>query len=165
VCWQPSAQAWLATHSALWTMVAGACGFGFFLALIALLDRYYARFGRVVMTKQLPEWARWLLPIAVSFLLSMPSCGFPNLFWIVVAAGPLWIAWDCRPLRWHHLLPAVAMLYVAFGRVAFPDAGGYAWMAPRLWALTGAFAITGILDHQLFVRAMRQTRALAAEAS
>jgi hypothetical protein len=156
-------QKWLATHSELWTMVYVVGVFLVFLAVTRALDRWYARFGRVVR-KRSSDWVYVLIGPVVTFLLPFPLSG-PSFVWTILALGELWIAWDCRPYRWHHLLVFVAMLYVAFGRVAYPNAGDLAWMAPRMWAFTSALAMAGFLDYRLFVRAMRQSRALAAEAS
>jgi hypothetical protein len=159
-----TAQTWLATRSEAWTMLGGIGAFLLLVVTIGVLDRYYARFGRVVMPR-FSDWMKLLAGPAIAFLLPWPISGFPNFVWSALAAGTLWIAWDCRPYRWHQLLTAAAMLYVALGRLAFPEAGDVAWLAPRMWALSSALAIAGTLDHRLFVRAMRQSRALATEAS
>ena len=161
---QSIAQLWLATHSELWTMAGGAAASGLHLALLHASDLYYARFGRVVPAS-LPRWSFHVFIFSVTFLLPMPLRGFPNLVWIGLSAVPLWVAWDCRPYRWHHLLTCVAMLYVAFGRVAYREAGDLAWMAPRMWAFSSALVITGVLDHRLFVGTMLQTRVAAREVS
>jgi len=157
-------QVWLATHSEPWTMAYGGGAFLALLAVVAVLDRWYARFGRVVR-KRSSDWVYALIGPVVAFLLPFPTSGSPSFVWTLLALGELWIAWDCRPYRWHHMLVFVAMLYVAFGRVAYPNAGDLAWMAPRMWAFTISLAVAGTLDHRLFVRAMRQSRVPAAEAS
>lgn len=63
------------------------------------------------------------------------------------------------------LLNVPHLYYARFGRVAYPEAGDLAWMAPRMWAFSSALVLTGLLDHRLFVGAMRQTRVAAREAS
>jgi len=155
---------WLTTRSEGWTLVAGAAPFALLLAANSLLDRYYARFGRVVMGRRYRQ-ALFLAGPVMTVLMPFPTSGFPNLVWTTLAFGALWNAWDCRPYRWHQLLVFLAMIYVAFGRVAYPQAGDLAWMAPRMWAFTSALVVAGLLDHRLFVRTMRQTRAPAAEPS
>lgn len=164
VCLQTLTLVWLTTRSEGWTIVAGAVPFALMLAALELLDRYYARFGRVVMGRRYQR-ALFLAGPVITFLLPFPTSGFPNVVWTTLAFGALWNAWDCRPYRWHQLLVFVAMLYVAFGRVAYPKAGELAWMAPRMWAFASALVVAGLLDHRWFVRTMRQARAPAAEPS
>src|SRR5262245_20472731 len=164
VFFQMTAQTWLATRSELWTGLGGAAAFFFYIGLLAIADRHYARFGRVVPPSP-PRWAFFVFIFAVNIFLPMPTNGFPNLVWSALAGAVLWLAWACRPFRWHHLLTSAATLYLAFGGGASTEAGDLAWLAPGMWAFTSARAIGGVLDHRLFVRAMRQTRTLAAEAS
>ena len=161
---QAVAHVWLATHSELWTIVGGVPVFVLYLGLLGVVDRYYARFGRVVPTSP-PRWAGPVFIFLVTFFLPMPRYGFPNIVWTLLSPIPLWVAWDCRPYRWHHLITSASMMYVAFGRLADPNAGDLAWMAPRMWVFTSALAITGLLDHRLFVTTMVRTRALATEGS
>ena len=149
---------WLTTRRQGWTIAAGAVGLPLLLTALSMLDRYYARFGRVV-TKRRDGWGLRFAGLFAIVLLPLSTAGVPSLVWTTLAFGALWIAWDCRPYRSHHLLVFVAMIYVAFGRVAYPDAGDLAWMVPRLWAFASALALAGLLDHRLLIRAMRQTRA------
>jgi hypothetical protein len=161
---QAGAEVWFATGSDGLTLLSAPPLFAVFFVLIRVVDRYYSRFGRVILPGP-PGWVRMLTIVLITVLLPLPSSRLPNIVWTLLSAVPLWLAWDCRPYRWHQLLVCVAMIYVAFGRIAYPEAGDLAWMAPRIWAWTSALVIAGLLDHRLFVRTMRQTRVPAAEPS
>jgi hypothetical protein len=161
---QSMAEVWLFTRSQLWTWVGGLGASLLFLSVIAILHRYYIRFGRVVPSSP-PRWVFHLFVLFVAIALPLPSFGLPNVVWAVLSAVPLWVAWDCRPYRSYHAATSAAMLYVAFGRVAYPNAGDLAWMAPRMWLFTSVLAVCGVLDHRVFMKAIQSSRVQAAEAS
>ena len=160
---QAIAEIWLRTYNKKWTIAAALVAFLLVRRTRVPLDRYYATLGRVV-TRQPGNGARAVFGMAIGLMVSMPPFSMPSLVWTLAAAVPLWIAFDCRPFRWHHVAVAIAMLYVAFGRLDAPGTVLHAWMAPRLWAFTSALAIGGLLDHKLLLDTMRQTRVLTAEA-
>jgi len=156
LCYQVAAWTWLATGSGPWgTGAAGVAAFAVLLVPMLIVERHYQRFGRVVSERRSRWWPGLIFGVGLYVLrmqfLLLPQ--FPNLVPLAFAAYAAWVAWDCRPYRWHLLLVAAAALYIAFGSVGAPE--GFGWIAPRLWGLTLAEIIAGTLDHVLFVRLMR----------
>jgi hypothetical protein len=162
---QSIAEIWMVTRGSRWTLLGGAASFGVLLIVLGpLLGRYYRSYGRVIIKPRENRLVPWVGP-ALASLLNVGPAQLPDLALMLASILPAWLAWDCRPYRWHWLLAAAAMVYVAFGRVGDYDMWTIAWMAPRFWALSGALAVCGLADHILFVRTMGATRAVAAEAS
>jgi hypothetical protein len=165
LCYQFAASTWLATGSSPWrTVAAGFAALGVLLVPMLIIERHYQGFGRVVSERRSRWWPGLIFGCGLYILrmqfLLLPQ--FPNLVPLALAAYAAWLAWDCRPYRWHLLLIAAAALYIAFGSVGAPE--GFGWIATRLWALTLADIIAGTLDHVVFVRLMRG-RGLAPELS
>jgi hypothetical protein len=152
---QVAATAWLRTGSQ-WQMYAyGAAALVLATLLMWPAERYYRRFGRVV-THQSTRLAVWLPATAVLAVRAQSHVlqSWPNAIAFLGAAVAAWLAWDSRPYRWHWLLVAGAAAYVAFGS-AGDRGGGFASIAPRMWALSLALVLAGVCDHLLFVRALR----------
>jgi hypothetical protein len=156
LCYQFGAWTWLATGSSIWrAWAAGLAALAVFLVPILVIERHYQHFGRVVAEQRSKRASAMAIGGGVFLLRAqfhvLPR--FPNIVGLALAAYLAWLAWDCRPYRWHLLLMAAAAIYIAFGSVDAPD--GLGWIARRFWALMLADIVAGTLDHHVFVRLMR----------
>jgi hypothetical protein len=157
--------AWLATGRELPVLVWGGAAMALWLVMQNFLNRFYARFGRVLSPGRGTLIRFWFGSIAVLLLRvqehTMP--GAPSILWLLCSLYPLWLAADDWPRRWWHLGSFASMAYVAFGRANDPNQTAFAWMAQRMWAFSLALVITGLADHALLMRILGRTRATAEE--
>ena len=158
--YQLAASTWLGSGSELRMYGAAAAGLAVLAVPMLIIERYYRSFGRVLQSQRSSIRAGIFVAGSVLFLRSqghwLPQV--PNLICLAVAGYLAWLAWDCRPFRWHVLLLAAAATYIAFGSVG-QQGDDLGWMASRWWALTTADLIVAPLDHLLFVRVMPGRRA------
>src|SRR5262245_7808586 len=86
--------AWSMTRRVAPVMVAGGAAFVVAAFLLAPLDGYYARFGRVKLSA--PERAiRSWFGVPTGILLrsqAHTTPGAPSLFWLILSMYPLWLA-------------------------------------------------------------------------
>ena len=126
------------------------------------LNRYYATaFGRQVWSpsRKLPLFMAVYFAIAWSLHTWIPAlpAGTPTM--MVVALASLWVTIRDWPWRGYYLVPALA---VAGGLAASAPVGGL--LAPNLTLgvmfplLGGSMVATGLLDHLLLVKLMKEAR-------
>jgi hypothetical protein len=129
-----------------------------FLALalgMRALDRFYARqFGRVPVGPR----RSILIGGALGILSGIDTYlhGFPSVCWSLWALWPAWFVYDCWPLRRYHLLSVAAALYLAITHVRVPAISATTWMAQGMLILAWTLIATGLADHLLLARLMRQ---------